>query len=60
MQASRSRGDLSLNPLSHAAWQAVTSSKNYVEVPIFESPASTCFTTRAWVSRCSGTGNALR
>ncbi len=47
MQASRSRGDLSLNPLSHAAWQAVTSSKNYVEVPIFESPASTNFTTRA-------------
>ena len=47
MQASRSRGDLSLNPLSHAAWQAVASSKNYVEVPIFESPASTNFTTRA-------------
>ena len=47
MQASRSRGDLSLNPLSHAAWQAVTSSKNYVEVPIFESPASTNFTTPA-------------
>jgi len=27
----------------------VTSSKNYVEVPIFESPASTNFTTRAGI-----------
>ena len=47
MRASRSRGDLSLNPLPHAAWQTVDSSKTYVEVPIFESPASTNFTTRA-------------
>ena len=47
MLASRSRGDLSLNPLSHAAWQAVASSETYVEVPIFESAASTDFATRA-------------